>query len=227
MQQLKSNKRGQIFLVCTVVMIIYMLSFINILYELNLNQFTQSADTAEFEATFDNFRVETDQIIKGLLANYSQPGSVITTNSTAAQILDEWLTFSEKQVLKHGYIGIFEIDEIIPVSLPIELVKANGYLSIRCNIDVYMECSYSSIEIQLQYFYYYALEYTNTATNALIDFYYNDTTITNYIGYAEVTVNALPTTSLFNGTYIHSAPLVATDTIEGITQEQIIVSLTI
>lgn len=226
-QFLKDNKKGQIFLVCTVIMTIYMLSFINIVYELNRTQYTEEIAVNEFQATFDNFRTETDEYVISMLANFSQPATIIDSNATAGTILQSWLDFAEIQMLSKGYIAVFEIDELIPAVLPIELVSTNGRMSFRGDIDVYMECNYMSIVTQLSYSVNYTLVYTNTATNAIIDFYYETVFGINYLGYSQVTVNAAATTDLYNGTYIYSAPLAPGDIVVGVSAEQVIVTLTV
>jgi hypothetical protein len=223
-KKLLKDRKGQIFLVCTVIITIYMLSFINIVYELNVTQYTEINAIEEFEDVYQNFRTETNNYIISLLANFSQPGSIITTNAIAGQLLQDWLDFAELQMFSKGYIAIFEIDEIIPITLPVELVNANGRLGFRGDIDVYLESSYMSIDTQFSYNMNYTLAYVNTATNALIEFSLQTLTGIEYIGYATVTVNAGATTSYYNGTYLAGAPLVGGDTIEATTEEQIIVT---
>jgi hypothetical protein len=224
---LKDNRKGQIFLVCAVIMTIYMLSFINIVYELNRTQYTEELEINEFQAAFDNFRTETDAYVITMLANFSQPATIIDSDTTAGLILQDWLDFAAVQMLAKGYIAVFEIDELIPGVQPVELINVNGVVSFRGDIDVYMECNYMSIVTQLSYDISYTLTYTNTATNAIIDFYVDTTLEINYLGYAQVTVNAGPTVDLFNGTYIYSAPLVGGDVVVGISPEQVIVTLTV
>jgi hypothetical protein len=226
-QFLKDNKKGQIFLVCTVIMTIYMLSFINIVYELNRTQYTEELEINEFQAAFDNFRTETDSYVINMLANFSQPATIIDSNLTAGTILQSWLDFAEIQMVSKGYIAIFEIDELIPAVLPVELVSTNGRMSFTGDIDVYMECNYMSIEIQLSYNIDYILTYTNTASNAIIDFYSDSIHGINYLGYSQVTVNAAATIDLFNGTYIYGTPLAPGDVVVGVSPEQIIVTLNV
>ncbi|MCK5299222.1 MAG: hypothetical protein KAJ76_09965, partial [Candidatus Heimdallarchaeota archaeon] len=125
-QFMKDNKRGQIFLVCAVIMTIYMLSFINIVYELNRTQYTEGLEIEEFQSAFDNFRTETNDYVISMLANFSQPATIIDSNTTAGLILQDWLDFAEVQMLGKGYIAVFEIDELIPAVLPVELVSTNG-----------------------------------------------------------------------------------------------------
>jgi hypothetical protein len=218
------DKKGQIFLVCTVIITIYLLSFINIIYELNVNQYTEATAVEEFEAAYQNLRTETNDYVVSLLANYTQPGSIITTNAIAGQLLQNWLDFAELQMISRGYIAIFEINEIIPITTPVELVTANGFAGFRGVIDVYMECNYLSIETQFSYDFNYTISYVNTATNALIEYAYRSLYGLEYLGYATVTVNAAPTTSYNNGTYLAAAPLVGGDVIVGTTTDQIIVT---
>lgn len=208
-------------------MTIYMLSFINIVYELNRTQYTEELEINEFQATFDNFRSETNAYVISMLANFSQPATIIDSNTTAGIILQSWLDFAEVQMLGKGYIAVFEIDELIPAVLPVELVSTNGRMSFRGDIDVYMECNYMSIVTQLSYSVNYTLAYTNTATNAIIDFYYETAFGITYIGYSQVTVNAAATTDLYNGTYIYTAPLAPGDIVIGVSVEQVIVTLTV
>ncbi|NHJ31987.1 MAG: hypothetical protein FK732_03910 [Asgard group archaeon] len=226
-QFMRDNKKGQIFLVCAVIMTIYMLSFINIVFELNRTQYTEGIEIREFQATFDNFRTETNDFVVNMLANFSQPATIIDSNITAGIILQNWLDFSEVQMLGKGYIAVFDIDEIIPGVLPVELVSANGRMSFRGDIDVFMECNYMSIVTQLSFNFSYSLTYTNTATNAIIDFYYETVLGITYLGYSQVTVNAAPTIDLFNGTYIHSAPLAPADIVVGTSADQVIVTLNV
>ena len=226
-QFMKDNKRGQIFLVCAIIMTIYMLSFINIVYELNRTQYTEGLEIEEFQATFDNFRTETNTYVISMLANFSQPATIIDSNITAGLILQDWLDFAEVQMLSKGYIAVFEIDELIPAVLPVELVSANGRMSFRGDIDVFMECNYMSIETQLSYNINYTLVYTNTATNAIIDFYYETVYGITYLGYSQVTVNAAATADLYNGTYIYSAPLVPGDVVLGVSAEEVLVTLNV
>ncbi|MFW9923055.1 MAG: hypothetical protein ACFFDW_07170 [Candidatus Thorarchaeota archaeon] len=221
------NKRGQVFLVCTVIIIIYMLSFITIVYELNLTQFSKNTEIKDFQSSYENFKTETSNFMKSMLANYSQITTIIDSNATAGQLLEDWLNFAEQQMFAKGYFAVFEINEIIPITTPIELVKGNGFLSITANIDVYLECNYLSIDVELQNYFRYELSYTNTATTAEINFYYVTLLNTIYMGYSQVTVNSLATLNLNNGTYIYSSPLVATDVVEGITSDQIIVTLVV
>ncbi|MCK5046373.1 MAG: hypothetical protein KAS22_07325, partial [Candidatus Heimdallarchaeota archaeon] len=89
-QFMKDNKRGQIFLVCAVIMTIYMLSFINIVYELNRTQYTEGLEIEEFQSAFDNFRTETNDYVISMLANFSQPATIIDSNTTAGLILQDW-----------------------------------------------------------------------------------------------------------------------------------------
>lgn len=226
-QFMKDKKRGQIFLVCAVIMTIYMLSFINIVYELNRTQYTEGLEIEEFQATFDNFRTETNAYVISMLANFSQPATIIDSNTTAGLILQDWLDFAEVQMLSKGYIAVFEIDELIPAVLPVELVSINGHMSFRGDIDVYMECNYMSIVTQLSYNIDYTLTYTNTATNVIIDFYYDTVFGITYLGYSQVTVNAAATTDLYNGTYLYTAPLAPGDVVIGVSAEQVIVTLNV
>ncbi|NHJ48057.1 MAG: hypothetical protein FK733_09740 [Asgard group archaeon] len=218
------DRKGQIFLVCTVIITIYLLSFINIIYELNVNQYTETTTVEEFEAAYQNFKTETNGYVTSLLANYTQPGSIIATNATAGQLLQSWLDFAELQMISRGYIAIFEINEIIPTTVPVELVSSNGFVGFRGLIDIYMECNYLSIDTQFSYDMNYTLSYVNTATNALIEFSFGSLSGIEYLGYATVTVNAAPTTSYNNGTYLAAAPLVGGDVIEATTADQIIVT---
>lgn len=201
-----------------------MLSFISIVYELNVTQYSETNAVEEFENAYQNFRTETNNFVFSLLANFSQPTSVITSDAIAGQLLQDWLDFAELQMIGKGYIAIFEIDEIIPITTPVELVNVNGRLGFRGTVDVYMESSYMSIDTQFNYNINYTLSYVNTATNALIEFSFQTLTGTEYIGYATVTVNAGATTNYYNGTYLAAAPLVGGDTILAITDEQIIVT---
>jgi hypothetical protein len=218
------NKKGQIFLVCTVIITIFLLSFMNIIYELNVNQYTQQNAVKEFEANYQNFRSETNDFVISLMANFSQPGSIIVSDVIAGQLLQNWLDFAELQMISRGYIAIFEINEIIPTVQPVELVNVNGRIGFLGLIDVYMESSYMTIDTQFSYNINYTLSYVNTATNALIEFTLETLTGIEYLGYATVTVNAGPTTSFNNGTYLASAPLVGGDTIEATTVDQLIVT---
>ncbi|NHJ40391.1 MAG: hypothetical protein FK731_10200 [Asgard group archaeon] len=218
------DKKGQIFLVCTIIIAIYMLSFISIIYELNVAQYSETNAVKEFENSFQNFRTETNNFVISLLANFSQPASIITSDAIAGQLLQDWLNFAELQMISKGYIAIFDIDEIIPITTPVELVNVNGRLGFRGTIDVYLECSYMSIDTQFNYNMNYTLSYVNTATNALIEFSLQTLTGIEYLGYATVTVNAGATTNYYNGTYLASAPLVGGDTIQATTTEQIIVT---
>jgi len=226
-KNLRKNNKAQIFLICTIIITIYMLSFITIIYELNVTQYSRTTELNEFQATYDNFKTETNAFMNGMLANYSQIATVIDSNITAGTILQNWLDFAESQILTKGYFAVLEINEIVPVTLPIEVVKGNGFISIRANIDIYLECNYLSIDTELQYDNRYTIEYTNTATTTIINFYYETNYGTNYIGYADVTINGSAATNYYNGTYIYNTPVVATDVIQGITPEQIIVSLTV
>jgi len=226
-KNLKKKNKAQIFLICTIIITIYMLSFITIVYELNVTQYSRTTELAEFQATYDNLKTETNAFMKGMLTNYSQIATVIDSNITAGTILQNWLDFAESQILAKGYFAILEINEIVPVTLPIEVAKGNGFVSIRANINIYLECNYLTIDTELQYDYRYTIEYTNTATTTVINFYYVTSYGITYLGYADVTVNTLATTNYYNGTYVYNVPAVATDVIQGITPEQIIVSLTV
>ncbi|MHA1125669.1 MAG: hypothetical protein ACTSO7_08430 [Candidatus Heimdallarchaeota archaeon] len=222
--KLKSSKRGQIFLVCTVIIIIYMLSFITIIFELNKNQYTQIVETKDIENAFENFKVETNNFMLGMLANYSLPATLIDSNATASIFLQDWLDFAEKQMIARGYIAIFEIDEIVPVTLPIEIVKINGRMAIRAYIDVMLANNYLTIDTQLVCYYNYSTTYVNTATNGYITLYCEDSYNQNFVGYAEVTVNGATTANLYNGTYVYSAPLAPGDVIQCVTTDQIIIT---
>ncbi len=226
-KSLKDNTKGQVFLVCTVIIIIYMLSFISIVYELNQSQYNRTSDINEFTAAYNNFKTETDLFIISLIANYTQPGSIITTRAIAGQIIQNWLDFAELQMLQKGYVAVFEIDPYISPAIPVDLITANGQIGFRGNIDVYMESNYMSIDVRFSYSLDYTLSYVNTATTALIQFTQETVYGDNLIGYAEVTVNAGATTAFYNGTYLYGAPLVGGDTVVGTTPEQIIVTLTI
>ncbi|NHJ84146.1 MAG: hypothetical protein FK734_01705 [Asgard group archaeon] len=223
-KKLKQNKRAQIFLVCTVIMTIYMLSFVNIVYELNVQQYNKTIETDEFEAAFDNLRTETNDFIISMMANFSQPTTIITSNIIAGQILQNWLDFAQQQIVSKGYVAVLEIDDIIPTTLPVELLNQNGRIAFTGTIDVYMECNYMTIDTQFNYEIEYLVSYTNTATEAIIDVYYNSLVGSSYIGYAIVTVNAASTTSYYNGSYIYPAPLVGGDTIQCTTPEQILIT---
>jgi len=226
-KSLKDNTNGQIFLVCTVIIIIYMLSFISIIYELNQSEYNRTSDISEFTATYNNFKTETDLFITSLLANYTQLGSIITTNATAGQIIQNWLDFAEQQMLQKGYVAVFEIDQYISPAIPVELVTANGRIGFRGDIDVYMESNYMSIDVQFSYNWNYTISYVNTATTALIQFNHQTVYSEILIGYAEVTVNAGATVDLYNGSYLFGAPLVGGDTVVGTTTDQIIVTLVV
>jgi hypothetical protein len=192
-----------------------------------VNQYTETTATEEFEASYQNFRTETNDFVISLIANYTQPGSYITTNAIAGQLLQNWLDFSELQMVSRGYIAIFEINEIVPITTPVELVTANGFVGFRGYIDVYMECNYLSIDTQFVYEMNYTLTYVNTASNALIEFAFRSLYGLEYLGYATVTVNAAPTLNYNNGTYLAAAPLVGGDVVEATTQDQIIVTLVV
>ncbi|MGC9778273.1 MAG: hypothetical protein HZR80_03435 [Candidatus Heimdallarchaeota archaeon] len=220
---LKGKRKGQIFLVCTVIMIIYMLSFVNIIYELNKTQYTKAIDTQEFQAAYENFKTETNNFVIAMLANYSLITTVIDSNATAGTILQNWLDFAEMQMISKGYVAVFEIDEIVPVILPILLANVNGRLTFIGDVDVYMESNYMTIDTQFSFNLNYTISYVNTAINAIIEFSSQSLLGISYIGYAQVTINGLPTTNLNNGTYIYSAPLAPGDIIQGVTAEQIIV----
>ncbi|MBN1331135.1 MAG: hypothetical protein JXA54_16810 [Candidatus Heimdallarchaeota archaeon] len=226
-KSLKDNTKGQVFLVCTVIIIIYMLSFISIVYELNQNQYNRTSDINKFTASYNNFKTETDSFITSLIANYTQPGSIIVTNATAGQIIQNWLDFAEEQMIQKGYVAIFEINQYISPAIPVELVTTNGRIGFRGNIDVYMKSNYMSIDVQFSYNCNFTLSYVNTATSALIQFTHQTVYSENFIGYAEVTVNAGLTINLYNGTYLFGAPLVSGDTVVGTTENQIIVNLDI
>lgn len=220
LHQLKDNKSGQIFLVCTVIITIYMLSFITIVYELNVNQYSRNTEIAEFQSSYENFRTETEGFMKGMIANYSSIVTVIDSDATATQYLQNWLDFSERQLLEKGYFAVFQINSL-------SLAKADGFISLDVDFDLYMECNYMTIDTNLPYSYLYTVSYTNTATTAIVSFSYDFNTVTNNIGYATVTINGAPTTNLYNGSYIYGTPLVAGDVILAITEDQIEVTLTV
>ena len=217
---LNSDKKAQVFLVCTVIITIYMLSFITIIYELNVNQYSRQAEITEFQAAYENFKTETDNFIFGMIANYSSVVTIIDSNATANTYLQNWLDFAEGQLFETGYFAVFEINNLI-------VAKGNGYVSITADIDLFMECNYMTIDTQLLYSYRYTITYTNTAIEAIINFYYDTNLETNFIGYATVTVNAVATTTFYNGTYTYAAPLVGGDIVQGITNDQILVILTV
>ncbi|TFG01481.1 MAG: hypothetical protein EU542_06890 [Promethearchaeota archaeon] len=225
-KRLGKKKRGEVFLVCTVVMIIYMLSFISVIYELNQTQYDQQTDTAEFEEAYHNFYVETKQFMHSLLANYSQPGSIITDDITAGQILDQWLEFSEQQMTERGYFASFEINWITP-GQPLEITEGDGFISIYCLIDVFLACNYLTIETQIETDLIYQLNYSNLVADALITFYYETIIERVYLGYSTVEVNGSPTESWLNGTYYHSSLLGAGDNIVATASNGIIVSSTV
>ena len=217
---LKDNKKAQVFLVCTVIITIYMLSFITIIYELNVNQYSRQAEITEFQAAYENFKTESDNFIHGMIANYSSVVTIIDSNATANTYLQNWLDFAEGQLFETGFFAVFEINSLL-------VAKGNGYVSLIADIDLFMECNYMTIDTQLLYSYRYTLTYTNTATEAIISFYYDTSLSTNYIGYGTVTVNAAATTTNYNGTYIYGTPLVGGDVVQGITNNQILVILTV
>jgi len=220
-KKLLKEKKGEIFLVCTIIIIIYMLSFIGILYELNVKQYNKTIEVQDFEAAFSNFQTETNNFVKSLLANYSQPLTIIVSNATAVQLMTNWLTFAEQQLALRGYTAVFAVEQTVE---PFLLRKANGFIGLQGRISVYLSCTYETIDTQFRYNINYTLSFTNQPTYALIELMGHSTSGDFYIGYAEVTVNGGATTSYYNGTYYYSAPLVATDTIQAITNEQIIVT---
>lgn len=222
--KLQSSKKGQIFLVCTVIIIIYLLSFISIVFELNKTQYSQTVEINDIKNAYENFRIETKDYMLGMLANYSLPATLIDSNATAGSFLQDWLDFAEKQMIARGYIAIFEIDEIIPTTLPIEIVNINGRASIRAYIDVLLENNYLTIDTQLIYYFSYSSTYINTATNGYITLSYDNSYDQNFVGYADVRVNGAVTVNLYNGTYVYSAPLAPGDIIQCTTSEQIIVT---
>lgn len=224
-KNLNKRKKAQIFLVCTIIITIYMLSFITIVYELNVNQYSRTTELTEFQATYDNLKTETDAFIKGLLANYTLPTSVIADEIDAGAVLQTWLDFAEARILAKGYFAVLEINEIVPVTQPIAIGNGDGFASIQANIDIYMECNYLSIDTEFQYNYLYTMD--ASVGSSLISVYYTSIYGVNYIGYADVTVNGAATTNLYDGTYTYSAPLVAGDVIQAITPEQIIITLTV
>ena len=134
--KLKNNRKAQIFLVCTIIITIYMLSFITIVYELNFTQYSRTTEITEFKATYENLKTETGAFMKGMLANYSQIATLIDSNITAGTYLQNWLDFVEAQIVAKGYFVVLEINEIVPVTLPIEIAKGDGYTSIRANVDI-------------------------------------------------------------------------------------------
>jgi len=221
-KRLTKEKKGQIFLVCTVIIIIYMLSFIGIVYELNVRQYTKTIETQNFEAAFENFQTESTQFVHSLMANYSQPLTIIVSNATAIQLMTDWLTFAEQQFSLRGYTAVLEIDQTV---VPFQLVKANGFIGFQGRIAVYVSCSYETIDTQFTYEVNYTLSYVNQPTYALIELSYQSSEGISLIGFADITVNGAPTTNYYNGTYYYSAPLVATDTVQAITDDQIIVTL--
>lgn len=204
-----------------------MLSFINIVFELNQNQYAQTVAIDDIKNAFENFKIETNDFMLGMLANYSLPATLIDSNATASTFLQDWLDFAEKQMVARGYIAIFEIDEIIPTTLPIEIVKINGRMAVRANIDVLLANNYLTIDRQLFFYYNYSTTYINSATNGFINLYYEDNYDQNFVGYADVTVNGLPTGNFYNGTYVYSAPLAPGDVIQCVTAEQIIITRTV
>ena len=155
-----------------------------------------------------------------MIANYSSPVTVIDSDATATQYLQNWLDFSERQLLEKGYFAVFEINSL-------SLTKADGLISLDVDFDIYLECNYMTIDSNLPYSYLYTLSYTNTATTAIVSFSYDFNAITNNIGYATVTINGAPTTNLYNGSYIYSSPLVGGDVVLAITEDQIEVTLTV
>ncbi len=221
--KLQSSKKGQIFLVCTVIIIIYLLSFISIVFELNKNQYSQNVEINDIINAYENFKIETQDFMLGMLANYSLPATLIDSNVTAASFLQDWFDFAERQMIARGYIAIFEIDQISAPE-PIQIVKINGKMAITANIDVLLENNYLTIDRSLTFYFDYSTTYLNTATNGYITLSYQDASSQNYVGYAEVTVNGAATINLYNGTYIYSAPLAPGDVIQCITAEQIIVT---
>ncbi|MHA1186660.1 MAG: hypothetical protein ACTSSK_07270 [Candidatus Heimdallarchaeota archaeon] len=221
--KLQSSKKGQIFLVCTVIIIIYLLSFISIVFELNKNQYSQNVEINDIINAYENFKIETQDFMLGMLANYSLPATLIDSNVTAASFLQDWLDFAERQMIARGYIAIFEIDQISAPE-PIQIVNINGKMAITADIDVLLENNYLTIDTQLAFYFDYSITYLNTATNGYITLSYQDASSQNYVGYAEVTVNGGATINLYNGTYIYSAPLAPGDVIQCITAEQIIVT---
>jgi hypothetical protein len=225
-KKIKSAKRGQIFLVCTVIIVIYLLSFISIVFELNKTQYSQTIEINNMNNAFENFKTETGDYMKGMLANYSLPATLIDSNVTAATFLQAWLDFAEKQMVSNGYMAIFEIDQITPIN-PIEVVQVNGRMSIEAYIDVLLASNYLTIDTQLSYYFSYETTYVNTVTNGYITLTLDDGANINNLGYAEVTVNGGTTVNLYNGTYVYSAPLGAGDVIECTTIEQIIVTRTV
>jgi len=204
-----------------------MLSFINIVFELNQNQYAQTVAIDDIKNAFENFKIETNDFMLGMLANYSLPATLIDSNATASTFLQDWLDFAEKQMVARGYIAIFEIDEIVPITLPIEIVKINGRMSVRAYIDVLLANNYLTIDRQLICYYNYSTTYINSATNSFITLYYEDSYDQNFVGYADVTVNGLPTANFYNGTYVFSAPLAPGDVIQCVTAEQIIITRTV
>jgi len=128
-------------------------------------------------------------------------------------------------MIQKGFVAVFELDEIVPVVLPVELVTSNGRIGFRGDIDVYMECNYMSIEVQWKYNFNYTLTYVNTATTALIEFSCQTIYSVNLLGYAQVTVDGGPTTNFYNGTYLYGTPLTGGETIQATSTEQIIVTL--
>jgi len=102
--KLQSSKKGQIFLVCTVIIIIYLLSFISIVFELNKNQYSQNVEINDIINAYENFKIETQDFMLGMLANYSLPATLIDSNVTAASFLQDWLDFAERQMIARGYI---------------------------------------------------------------------------------------------------------------------------
>ena len=224
--QKNDKKKGQIFLVCTIIIIIYMLSFIGVIYELNAYQYTQAIEMEKFQSTYENFETETNNFVLALTANATQPGTIITSNAVAAQFLQDWLDFAEKEIITKGYAAFFDIDELSP-TLPVEIVNVNTRVGFRANIDVYMKSNYMTIDTQFSYNFNYIISYVNTATNARITFRFENQFGVKYIGYAIVTVNNLATTDWNNGTYIYSSPLVAGNIIRAISLEQIRVRYTV
>ncbi|MBD3189855.1 MAG: hypothetical protein GF308_04390 [Candidatus Heimdallarchaeota archaeon] len=197
-----SNKKGQIFLVCTVIMTIYMLSFINIIYELNEKQFSYSPETTELEELYDNFIMETEDLLENLLINYTQPTSTMD-EAAATQYLQNWLDFIEARFIRRGYLAVIEID---PVN-SLDLSSGNSYESIECYLNIYLESNYLTIETQLQSKFNYSLIYTpNPGVDASVTFFYETLTERFYIGYGSVAINGQPTTDYFNGTYYYNLP---------------------
>ncbi|MEA2071407.1 MAG: hypothetical protein U9O98_08965 [Asgard group archaeon] len=223
-RKIKKGKRGQIFLVCTIIIIIYMLSFINVVYELNESQYTRPLQIAEFENTYQNFKTETRALIHTVLVNYTQPGTVITGNFSASQIVDQWLIYAEDRMLEKGYNAQFEIIPLLPPTLPVRVAKGNGYASILCNISIYMTCNYLTIDTELHIYHNYEIDYQNSTTFSSIILEYENIYNKGYEGYANVTINGIPAENLYNGTYLHSSPLGSGDIIQAITNENVIIT---